>query len=259
MAQVYRGTGTSSANTGAGSPLTPGLPAGYQAGDLLIVAVETDQGNVISIANWTQASNSPINSSANLYVCTLHVYYRYATGDANDACSINISAANHGIAQMIAFYNTVQTGDPFDDVDQASTDSDASSQYSTPSLTTTGNAEYCVVFIAEGQDSSSGGSMTTNNANCSSVTQVFSIGTSTGNGGQVGCGFGIKDSAGVVGAFTGTIPYASPRSIAIWVGALKNPVSGPTNVKSYNTNLKANIKTINTNPIANVKSLDTNV
>lgn len=36
-------------------------------------------------------------------------------------------------------------------------------------------------------------------------------------------------------------------------------VSGPANLKSYNTNLKANIKTINTNPIANVKSLNTNV
>lgn len=34
--------------------------------------------------------------------------------------------------------------------------------------------------------------------------------------------------------------------------------SGPANLKSYNTNLKANIKTINTNPIANVKSLNGN-
>lgn len=37
------------------------------------------------------------------------------------------------------------------------------------------------------------------------------------------------------------------------------PASGPSNLKTYNTNLKANIKTINTNPIANVKSLNTNV
>lgn len=35
--------------------------------------------------------------------------------------------------------------------------------------------------------------------------------------------------------------------------------TGPANLKSYNTNLKANIKSINTNLIANVKSLDTNV
>lgn len=34
--------------------------------------------------------------------------------------------------------------------------------------------------------------------------------------------------------------------------------SGPTNLKSYNTNLKANIKSINTNLIANVKSINTN-
>lgn len=35
-------------------------------------------------------------------------------------------------------------------------------------------------------------------------------------------------------------------------------VSGPTNLKSYNTNLKANIKSIDTNLIGNVKSLNTN-
>ena len=34
--------------------------------------------------------------------------------------------------------------------------------------------------------------------------------------------------------------------------------SGPANLKSYNTNLKANIKSINTNAIANTKTLNTN-
>lgn len=54
-----------------------------------------------------------------------------------------------------------------------------------------------------------------------------------------------------------------------WTGTANDPklvithsaaaASGPANLKSYNTNLKANIKSINTNVIANVKSLDTNV
>ena len=35
--------------------------------------------------------------------------------------------------------------------------------------------------------------------------------------------------------------------------------SGPTNLKSYNTNLAANIKSIDTNLLANIKSLNTNV
>ena len=43
------------------------------------------------------------------------------------------------------------------------------------------------------------------------------------------------------------------------VFSVEMPITGPANLKSYNTNLKANIKTINTNPIANVKSLNTNV
>lgn len=34
--------------------------------------------------------------------------------------------------------------------------------------------------------------------------------------------------------------------------------TGPANLKTYNTNVKANIKTMNTNPFANVKTFDTN-
>lgn len=36
------------------------------------------------------------------------------------------------------------------------------------------------------------------------------------------------------------------------------PAVGPSNLKTYNTNVKANVKSINTNLIANVKTLDTN-
>ena len=36
------------------------------------------------------------------------------------------------------------------------------------------------------------------------------------------------------------------------------PATGPANLKSYNTNLKANIKSIDTNLIANIKSINTN-
>lgn len=45
----------------------------------------------------------------------------------------------------------------------------------------------------------------------------------------------------------------------VQVFSVESQASGPANLKTYNTNLKANIKTINTNPIANVKSLNTNV
>lgn len=48
-------------------------------------------------------------------------------------------------------------------------------------------------------------------------------------------------------------PIAAFSIYAVW-----EAVSGPANLKTYNTNAAANIKTINTNPIANVKSINTN-
>lgn len=51
--------------------------------------------------------------------------------------------------------------------------------------------------------------------------------------------------------------YTLPSSSAVNFDL--SEISGPANLKSYNTNLKANIKSINGNPIANVKSLNTNV
>ena len=43
------------------------------------------------------------------------------------------------------------------------------------------------------------------------------------------------------------------------IGAVAEAATGPTNLKSLNTNVKANIKSYNTNLIANIKSVNTNV
>lgn len=74
---------------------------------------------------------------------------------------------------------------------------------------------------------------------------------------------GGLDSNGTVGTGSQTLNFTMPvtQAIGAIVFSIK-PVasaSGPANLKSYNTNLKANIKSIDTNLIANVKSLDTNV
>lgn len=63
-----------------------------------------------------------------------------------------------------------------------------------------------------------------------------------------------------VGQWSRELSSAEITSLYNGGSGLTHPfVSGPTNLKSYNTNLKANIKSINTNLIANVKSLNTNV
>jgi hypothetical protein len=52
--------------------------------------------------------------------------------------------------------------------------------------------------------------------------------------------------------------YSETDALVSW-GTEESNVSGPANLKSYNTNLKANIKSINTNLLANIKSLNTNI
>ena len=68
----------------------------------------------------------------------------------------------------------------------------------------------------------------------------------------------VWTSTGATGDMDATVSL-TPNDKHAFAIAINPPVSGPANLKSYNTNLKANIKTINTNPIANVKSLNTNV
>lgn len=70
------------------------------------------------------------------------------------------------------------------------------------------------------------------------------------------------------GTYNSTVIIDSNHFVNVWQGsgsdgfiqafAVELPPSGPANLKTYNTNLKANIKTINTNVIANVKTLNTN-
>lgn len=65
--------------------------------------------------------------------------------------------------------------------------------------------------------------------------------------------FGAVFAASNINAF-GAIRIATIQITVYYTGG----ASGPTNLKSYNTNLAGNIKTIDTNAIANVKSLNTN-
>lgn len=91
--------------------------------------------------------------------------------------------------------------------------------------------------------------------NYSAFADSFTIGANR-NGSSVF----FKGLIDEVGQWSRELSSAEITSLYNGGSGLTHPfVSGPTNLKSYNTNLKANIKSINTNLIANVKSLNTNV
>lgn len=73
----------------------------------------------------------------------------------------------------------------------------------------------------------------------------------------------LFDSNGTVGTGSQSLQETGSSQgmdmIVCSIAPFSAGASGPANLKSYNTNLKANIKSIDTNLIANCKSLDTNV
>lgn len=80
-----------------------------------------------------------------------------------------------------------------------------------------------------------------------------SIGNYVGNSRQL---FGLIDELGI---WSKALSAGEKTSLYNSGNGIQYPfVSGPANLKSYNTNAKANIKTINTNAIANCKTLNTN-
>lgn len=81
---------------------------------------------------------------------------------------------------------------------------------------------------------------TLTDVSCANASATRPEATATGNG---SCTWGTVVNGG--------------SSLGIQVGV--PPVSGPANLKSLDTNLKANIKSYNTNVIGNVKSINTNV
>lgn len=76
--------------------------------------------------------------------------------------------------------------------------------------------------------------------------------------GSIGDSNGAQSPAGAYSMSWDSIPTAGKIG-GVMGHFYVSTASGPANLKSYNTNLKANIKSINTNLIANIKSLNTNV
>lgn len=236
---TFRASGTVDSNTAAGSPLLPGLPAGTATDDILIVLVETDRSATISIANWTQAPSSPFDSNSGTDDCRIHVYYRRATGA--DTCSIDISAANHGIARIVGFSGCIPYGSPFDTT--TSNTGSSGNTYSANGVTTLLASETVIIAVATGEDSSTVGNFSLTNTNLTGINSTaIENGTTAGTGGQIALGFGVKTTAGATGASTGGTPNTSGTNWATWTGALLDiPI---TNIKTAYGLSNASVKTL---------------
>jgi len=232
-------------STGGSGPFTTSFTTSG-SNRILFVGVRVDTGSdIISGVTYGGVSMTAVTGqafSSNFGYLKLFVLHNPASG-AND---IVVSTSNYTGAWLVAasYTGVKQTGQPEVNAKAADT---ANVSEVTGTLTTTSDNNWLLMFAIV--NSTAGGTV----AAGSGTTLITDSNKYTAfldsNGAKTPAG-----SYSLVADNTSS----SVRMTYIIV-CFAPPASGPANLKSYNTNLKANIKSINTNLIANCKSLDTNV
>jgi len=175
-----RAVGTVASSTGA---ITPGMPAGTLAGDILLLFLGT-RNQAITVSGgtetWTQAADSPVTRGAAVTGVRLTVFWARASQDAPTSPTTSDSG-NMQQGRIIAISGCIASGDPTDD-----TASDTNfGTISFPGVTTT--VADCLVVFA-GVTSIPDADSTTEFSSFSftgltSITEQIDNTTSQGNGG----------------------------------------------------------------------------
>ncbi len=194
---TFVATGAQSFGTGDG---TPGIPAGTQADDLLLLFAETADQAITNPDSgvWTEAPSSPANRGGSTR-CT--VFYAWQTSGGISAPTVP-DPGDH-IVCVIAAFRGVHTSSPFNASASGGSVS-TSNLVSSPTVTTT--VADCLIVggdtTSRDQTSTTFHSTTITNANLANNTQRYQQGRADGNGGSLQIWTGEKASAGVVGATT---------------------------------------------------------
>jgi len=226
-APTFVAAGAVTSNTTA---ITPALPSGIAANDILLLFLET--GNeAISIANqnggtWTEVLNSPQGTGTTGTFGTgtrLTVFWSRYNG--TQGAPTTSDSGDHQAGIIAAFRGVVASGNPWD-VTAGGVEATSDTSGSIPGATTTVPNTLVVAAIAASLPDSTS---TTNfgtwtNGNLTSLTERIDNAQSAGNGGAIGIAAGGKTTAGAYGntAVTlATAAYKGMMSIAL------KPVTAP--------------------------------
>lgn len=190
------GVGTFDGTNTLGSGITPGLPTGLEAGDLMILACETNSGDTIAApAGWEDDITPQAGTDSKL-----HLFWKRA-GHSETAPTV-VRTGDHLMGQIVAVRDLIRVGYPFDNVAGGTA---TTSTMSIPGFTTDTNNCLILDFGSCGSDTNAVRFSSWTNADLTDLDEVFDSMSDAGGGGGVGCNSGMKATAGAVGATTVTI------------------------------------------------------
>ncbi len=210
--------------------ITPGLPAGTTAGDLLLLYVETAFEFGTVPGDWTFDTSDSLGASAGAAgVTTLQLYYKIA-GSSETAPSLG-DAGNHTCAVILGFTG-VDGGTQLDAASgHANAPSSTSVTWTSGLVTSVTAGAMFVVAVSNATDTATAqGSDTLTNANITFTPGIGNASGTTANstagvGGGMSIYYGIRAAAGALGTTTGTIATASGQAL---IASVYRPASSDT-------------------------------
>jgi hypothetical protein len=225
MPSVYA-VGTVASSTGAA--ITPGIPVGTDADDVLILLHEMDpvlNAAVLgAITGYADVLNSPQSQTTGLPT-RLTVRWHRATGPESGTITCP-AVTNHQVGRIIGVRGCVTSGNPWNQT--AGSIAASSASVSIDGLTTTAIDCLILAAVTTGTDVASTAHISAW-ANTSlaapAVTEQVDNWVSSGTGGGVGASTGGKAAAGAVNPTTATLVTANTQ--ARFCMALQGAVAAP--------------------------------
>ena len=199
------------AGTAAGDiiAITPGLPAGIAADDILLLFLETaNQAVTIPTPNggtWTEVTDSPQGTGAAGGASATRLTVFWSRYNGTQGAPTTDDPGDHVYGVILAFRGCITSGNPWD-VTSGDVQATADTTVEIPGDTTTVVDCLVVVATVDNQDSVSSTRYSAwTNADLATVTEQSDGGTAAGNGGGIGVATGEKAA---VGAYTTTTATA---------------------------------------------------
>jgi hypothetical protein len=202
---IVYAVGAAASSTGA--IITPGIPAGTVADDVLILLHEMDPvlsaAALGAVTGYTEVAGSPVSQSGGLPTRLTGRWHR-ATGPESGTVSVP-AVTNHHIARIIGVRGVVTAGNPWN-ITAGTVQSDTTTTVTWTGVTTT--AIDCLILhaVTTGTDVASTAMISAfTNAGLASITEWVDNWTVSGTGGGIGACTGDKAAMGITGATTATL------------------------------------------------------
>jgi hypothetical protein len=218
------GTAAASASTTA-TTISPGLPTGWQPGDIHVLAVESTGGDPFPPDLTLPADYALIDDGTDSNDIGLAVAWRRAEeGDTAPSVGVDLQIADPLITQILGVYDAVTTGSPIGAFSPVRLN--ASSTTATADGLTTPVDDCLVAFLLGGSNDSGVSGYSGTDPTFTEQAETLST---LGNDAVLAIATGVKATAGATGARTATLSAATQTAAMLLaiLPAAAPPSGGP--------------------------------